>query len=191
MMLCSFVIIVLCIGNIYYVFNFLYMCKCIYWIMYWYIIFCIVCVVYWFILNCCVIWFEFINFLFIDCFMYFGLYCNFSVLDKLIFCCIGYICIWLCIVCVENWFILCIYIGVLLCIMCFGYILLYIYVYCLCYLLFICLLDGGFGVGIFLCLSFLLRFVYGILLFRVLNNFGLFWYKKIESYYCVVDSWYI
>lgn len=79
MMLCSFVTIVLCIGNIYYVLNFLYICKCIYWIMYWYTIFCIVCVVHWFTLNCCVIWFEFVNFLSIDCSMYLGLYCIFCV----------------------------------------------------------------------------------------------------------------
>lgn len=190
-MLCSFVTIVLCIGNIYYVLNFLYMCKCIYWIMYWYTIFCIVCVVHWFTLNCCVIWFEFINFLSIDCSMYLGLYCNFSALDKLISCCTGYTCTWPCIVCAENWFTSCIYIGALLCIMCFGYILLYTYVYCLCHLSPTCSSDGGSGAGTFLCLSPSSRSAYGISSFRAPNNPGPFWYKKIESHYCAVDSWHI
>lgn len=64
---------------IYYILNFLYMCTCIYWIMYWYTFFCIVCVVHWFTLNCCVMWFEFVNFLSIDCSMYLGFYCIFCV----------------------------------------------------------------------------------------------------------------
>lgn len=76
MMMCSFVTIVLCIGNIYYVLNFLYMCTCIYWIVYWYTIFSIVCVVHWFTLNCCVIWLKLVNFLYIAYFLYLGLYCT-------------------------------------------------------------------------------------------------------------------
>lgn len=76
MVLCSFVTIVQCIRKIYYVLNFLYMCTCTYWIVYWYTIFSIVCVVHRFTLNCCVIWLKFVNFLYIAYFLYLGLCCT-------------------------------------------------------------------------------------------------------------------
>lgn len=197
MVLCSFVTIVLCIRDIDYVLNFLYMCTCIYWIMYWYTCFCIVCVVYWFTQNCWVMWFEFVNFLSIDCSMYLGLYCNFCgvLADILLYWLYMYMAMYYC--AVYRFTLLCViasymYIGALLCIlciMCFGYILLYTDVY-----FFVsptCSSDGGSGAGTFLCLSPSSRSAYGISSFKAPNNPGPFWYKKIESHYCAVDSWHI
>lgn len=54
-----------------------------------------------------------------------------------------------------------------------------------------CSSDGGSGAGTFLCLSPSSRSAYGISSFKAPNNPGPFWYKKIESHYCAVDSWHI
>lgn len=103
---------------------------------------CIVCVVYWFTFtgNCCVLCFELVNFLYIDCFMYLGLYFLWCAFNILISCCIGYTCTWLSIVCVVYWFALCdciihVY-WALLCIFCGVFWLhLAVYIVCVTYLL--------------------------------------------------------
>lgn len=116
--------------------------MCIYCIVYWYTFLCIVCVVYWFTFtgNCCVLCFELVNFLYIDCFMYLGLYFLWCAFNILISCCIGYTCTWLSIVCVVYWFALCdciihVY-WALLCIFCGVFWLhLAVYIVCVTYLL--------------------------------------------------------